>query len=309
MLADKLAEVIADSPSTVVPVSGLWRKFLRLAWSPLPITEVGIAGHQDVIGTLLLTAAILLMTHNRARACALTLAAAALTKGFPILLLPMFMRKFGSRFAIFAGLCLLYLNLPLWVYLPEFLHGMKQYLGYVHVNSGAFNSLNTLLAYVTAAHFDITNRLCDLAILLAVFWSVRTPVWDSKELIRRSIVVLATCLLSVPTLFPWYILWLLPLAVIVHRRPPASFILLSGTVSLIYTYYLYKTPIWWVPLVEYVPFYLVLLWELHTGYWRPAIRAGSAAKDVLNGAAAIATSGSQINLNDGLSVVPQVETA
>lgn len=239
------------------------------AWCPLPITEVGIAGHQDVAGVLLMLLALALMTHERWRKCAVFLVASALTKGFPLLLLPLFTRRFGWRFAVIAGIAMVYIGLPLWVYLPDFLHGMQQYLGTVHVNSGLFNALNVLLGLVMRHyHYIITSRVSDLAILAAVIWSAWTMPESNQEMIRRVIMVLAACLLVVPTFFPWYLLWILPLVVIYKPQPSAAFIALSGTVVLLYTYYIAKMPYWWTPIAEYAPFYALLLWEWRKGYWR-----------------------------------------
>jgi hypothetical protein len=239
------------------------------AWCPLPITEVGVAGHQDVAGVLLLLGAFALMTHERWRKCAVLLVASALTKGFPFLLLPLFVRRFGWRFAVIAGIAMVYLGLPLWVYLSDFLHGMQQYLGTVHVNSGLFNAVNVLLSLAMRKyHYILASRLSDLAILAAVVWSVGTRPQSDQEMIRRAIVVLATCILVVPTLFPWYLFWILPLVVIYKPSPSAAFIALSGTVVLLYSYYSARMPYWWTPIVEYAPFYALLWWEWRKGYWR-----------------------------------------
>ena len=131
----------------------LWRLLLALgrppsllvwyAWSPLPITEISLAGHQDVVGVFFLLLAFLLARRPRTEwGAALALVAAALTKGFALLLLPLFCRTFGRRFTLIAACALVYLGLPLWLRLPQFLHGMNQYLNYVNVNSGLFHWLN-----------------------------------------------------------------------------------------------------------------------------------------------------------------------
>ena len=83
---------------------------------------------------------------------------------------------------------------------------------------------------------------------------------------RRSFIVLAVTLLVVPTLFPWYLLWLLPLAAVVGRRPSWAFILLTGLVVFLYTFYISIQAYWWTPLAEYVPFYVALAVEYRQ--WR-----------------------------------------
>ncbi len=46
------------------------------------------------------------------------------------------------------------------------------------------------------------------------------------------------------------------------KRPLYSFVLLSGLSVLLYTFYISMMPYWWMPIAEYVPFYLLLAWEI-----------------------------------------------
>ena len=234
------------------------------AWCPLPITEVALAGHQDIVGVFFLLLAFLLAMRSDRPAgwAALALVAAALTKGFALLLLPLFARVHGRPFVIWAALALLYLGMPLWVYLPNFLHGMNQYLENVHANSGLFGWMDAAIDLVTPRWgYWITAKLSDAAILYAVWWSVRRPVTSYPDLLQKSFVVIATTLLVIPTLFPWYLLWTMAFVPLIGRRPLYSFVLLSGLSALLYTYYFRLVPYWWAPLVEYLPFYALLYWE------------------------------------------------
>ena len=235
------------------------------AWCPLPITEVAMAGHQDIVGVFfLLLAFILVMRSERLVGwAALALVAAALTKGFALLLLPLFARVHGRPFVLWSVLALIYLGMPLWVCLPQFLHGMHQYLETVHVNSGLFNWLNAALTLITRHwHYFLTEKLSDAAIIGVVVWSVWRPVDSHLDLLRRSFVVLAVTLLVIPTLFPWYLLWTLAFVPLLGGRPLYSFVLLSGLSALLYTFYISMMPYRWTPIAEYVPFYLLLAWEV-----------------------------------------------
>ena len=236
------------------------------AWCPLPITEVAMAGHQDIVGVFFLLLALLLaMRKGRAVVwIALALVAAALTKGFALLLLPLFARVHGRAFVLWAVCGLVYFGMPMWVYLPQFLHGMNQYLETVHVNSGAFNWVNMTLSLLTRRwHYVITEKLSDIAILAVMGWSVRRPVVSYEDFLRRAFAILAVTLLVIPTLFPWYLLWTLAFVPLLGKRPLYSFVLLSGLSALLYTYYISMMPYWWTPIAEYLPFYLLLAWEIY----------------------------------------------
>jgi len=235
------------------------------AWCPLPITEVSLAGHQDIVGVFFLLAAFALaMRGGKTLAwTALLLAASVMTKGFSLLLIPLFARVHGRAFLVWAACGLLYLGMPLWVYLPEFLHGMHQYLENVHVNSGLFGWVNLGLSYVTKHwHYPITEKLSDAALLGVTYWSIRRPIDSYAELLHRALWVLGVTLLVIPTLFPWYLLWTLVFVPLVDDRPRFAFVLLSGTSVLLYVYYFSFQAYWWVSAAEYGPFYLLLAWEL-----------------------------------------------
>lgn len=251
------------------------------AWCPLPITEVAMAGHQDIVGVFFLLLAFTLVMRSQRSVgwVALALIAAALTKGFALLLLPLFARVHGRAFVWWAAGALIYLGMPLWVYLPQFLHGMHQYLENVHVNSGVFGWVNLALKPITSHwHYAITEKLSDAAILGIVVWSVWRPVDSYPDLLRRAFVVLAVTLLVIPTLFPWYLLWTLALVPLLGRRPFYSFVLLSGLSVLLYTYYISLKPYWWMPLAEYLPFYGLLAWEIYRGKRSGAVLAGRRAR-------------------------------
>lgn len=241
---------------------------LWYAWCPLPITEVALAGHQDIVGVFCLLLALdLLLRRQGVVGGAVALAAAVLTKGFALLLLPLFVRSYGGRFALAAGLTLLYLGLPMWVYLPMFLHGMTQYLDNVHANAGLFHWVDMALAHVSRrSHYSITEKISDLVIAGVALGVARTPAPTDDALVRRAFVVLAAALLVIPTLFPWYLIWPLALMPLLGRRPSYAFVLLTGLSVLLYTYYISIKAYWWTPLAEYGPFYAALAWELYA--WR-----------------------------------------
>ncbi len=254
------------------------------AWCPLPITEVSMAGHQDIVGVFfLLLAFTLAMRSERLTGwAALALVAAALTKGFALLLLPLFVQVHGRKFLFWAAAGLIYLGMPLWVFLPQFLHGMNQYLNNVHVNSGLFTWVNLALGLVSKHwSYPISEKLSDLAILGAVFWSVRRPVVSFPDLLRRAFVVFAITLLVIPTLFPWYLLWTLMFVPLLGEKPRYAFVLLSGLSVLLYTYYISMLPYWWTPVVEYLPFYFFLGWEIRDAKRREAASGKSESRPAL----------------------------
>ncbi len=238
------------------------------AWCPLPIMEVALAGHQDVVGVFFMLLAVLIVVRKRPLRSGLCMVVAAFTKGFAFLLLPLFVRRYGKPFAKWAVVAFFVIGLPMWLKLPQFLHGMAQYLSTVHVNSGLFYLVNKALRSVIPAYsYQITSRLSNIVLLYMLWWSVKAEIRSDQELLRRATILIAVCLLTVPTLFPWYVLWLLPLALIFRPKPAASFIALSGSVVLMYLYYYDYMILWWFRALEYVPFFALLWGEVRAGYW------------------------------------------
>ena len=131
-----------------------------------------------------------------------------------------------------------------------------------------FTLCDTLLGFVTPLHFSLTSKLSDAAMLLAMGWSAWTRPVSLEDVARRSLIVLAVCLLAVPTLFPWYVVWLLPLVAVYGDAPSASALCLAALVDLVYCYYIDRAVHWWVQLIEYIPVCLLLARECRTGYWR-----------------------------------------
>jgi hypothetical protein len=254
-------------------------KVVWYAWCPLPIIEISLSGHQDVTGVFFFLATFLLFAGPRFRLSSITLAASVLTKGFPLLLIPLFARKAGWRYGVLSIVSLIVLGVPQILELHAFLHGMQQYLMNVEVNGSIHALLDAILSRYVAKHLAMANLITDTIMIGFVLAMIRKPIGSLQELMRRSLIVVCSCLMVVPTLFPWYLVWLIPLAACVGKRPSAAVITLGGTVIMSYTFYFAHQTYWWSAWVEYIPFYVILLWEWRRGYWRSE-ESGASISDV-----------------------------
>jgi hypothetical protein len=95
-------------------------------------------------------------------------------------------------------------------------------------------------------------------LLFAVYKGFR-----EKDLLRCAFPVLGCALLLAPTLYPWYVCWIVPF--LCFRLSPA-WLYLTGTVVASYTVWA-TFPVTgdWSPgtgilILEYVPFYALLVW-------------------------------------------------
>ena len=87
---------------------------------------------------------------------------------------------------------------------------------------------------------------------------------EPKNLLKHFFILMTLVFLLSPIQNPWYLCWIVPFLCIFPSR---SWILLTGLVGLYYIdfYFDYQEiQSWtkWTPWFEYLPFYLLLIWDL-----------------------------------------------
>ena len=191
---------------------GAW--LLLYAWNPLLIKVVAGSGHVDVLaGTMLALTAWLLLIRAHLSA-AVALAAAALTKLAPLILLPFLAKRIGWRKSLLVPVTLVA------AYLPFFKSGFSTFSGLgTFARNWEFNSGFFLLGRSMAQVF--TNNPSFAARLVGVAAFAASAIWlwhtDDGQPASFALVashMLAAVILLSPTVMPWYWVWLLPLAVL-----------------------------------------------------------------------------------------------
>lgn len=195
---------------------------LIYAWCPLVVVEFAGSGHNDSLTVFGILLACWLLARNRAALSALPLAAAVLTKWFPALLLPVFLRRGGWRglgvFAATAALGFLpYLDAG-W----NLVAGVRSYAESWRNNASLFDLLRAASGSDTVAAAVVALILCGLALYLAA---------KRAEPLRAAYVLIAALLLLSPSVFPWYLTWLVPFLCF---YPSAGFLLWTATIFLSY---------------------------------------------------------------------------
>lgn len=273
-------------------------------WSPLLIVETAWSAHFDSVGLFLLAALILVASSrerggappagapltrtlfsgtpfsgalfSRALSSGALLAAATLVKFAPAAALPILVRRHGpAALVAFTAVCAaLYLPFaaigafggvgPLEpVGLAALTEGLRTYARHWSANEGAF-------AVIAAVVRDpVQARIAATSLVLAV---IAWVTWRRYCVERALLWVLGAGLLLSPTVHPWYVLWILPMAALRGSRP---FLLLGGLVFLGYWGFAsYEaTGVWPQPLWNraaiWVPVWLMLLWGCLRGLPRP----------------------------------------
>jgi hypothetical protein len=271
-------------------------RVLIYLWNPLVVIEFAHGAHIDSLMLCLMMAALWALIVARSRIfSAILLAAATLTKGLPVLLLPVMAGRWGWRhvlsYAALIGLVLALFSLgPGWG-LAGPLDGtglfgaLRIYGTYWNYNGGVYHWLEVALsgyptpgpvpievvglAPIRAAKLIVAGALG--LVLVAVWWRCRRCD-DDLALLRLAAAPLAAYLLLATTVHPWYVTLIIPFLPFLTPREgeearisrfllPALYF--SAAVGLSYTRYMDPATLREydaVRLVEYLPVYLMLVW-------------------------------------------------
>lgn len=234
------------------------------AWCPLTVFEIAGSGHVDGLIVFLLVAAVYLAVTEKRFLAGLAIGAAASTKLYPLALLPAVMRdKWDWRTAGGAAVGMAALYAP-YMWLggeiipivggasggPSFNPGLKSLL--ILINGSQSPGVDN--AYIIVAAVALTG--------LSIFvWTKRK---DANGMVRACFLITAAIIVLLPYTVPWYLVMVLPFAA---AELSGAFIWLSGTIMMSYLFYAmapWSLPVW-LPAVEFVPFFALLLFEFKAG--------------------------------------------
>lgn len=231
--------------------------FIVYAWNPLIIKEIAFSAHQDAMGIFFLIAAIYVYQQQKQYLTAINLALAVAVKAVALVFVPLMIFKLGFRSWV---VCILALGI---CYLPFLyfgnatdLMGLIRFADVWEFNSSLFGILHLSI--------DSTKIKLLTAVVMLLMSIILLPKATSR--IPRGDVLFAGLLLLSPVVNPWYVLWLMPFAVIYPSRWAWLF---SFTVSLSYITGLnlqdanltaYNHPLW-LRFVEYLPVLLIVYWD------------------------------------------------
>lgn len=228
--------------------SQLW---VALYWlNPLVLKELANSAHMEVVVVPLVLAALSLAVRGHNLTAVLVLALAAGAKLWPALLLGLVLRPlWGSPVRLILAAALFAGSLAAMA-LPVLLGGIGPSSGFVAyarewaTASAHFLALETIISALAvpsmitgASPGQLARWLCaSLAILIAarLSWA---PIAGVSDMLRRAYLVTSVIVLLSPAQFPWYLLWVLPLAVI---QPRSGWHIATATLPLYYTAFYFR---------------------------------------------------------------------
>lgn len=255
----KLASVLFDLAAVgmlvkLLELKGMERERVILyAWNPLVVVEFASSGHADAMAVFFVLLAYYLYLRDKPLPGGAALGLGVLSKLYPLLLVPFFLRGNPRFLPGFLGVLALF-------YLPfldagmRLLEGLEVFLRYAKFNPGAFYLLEFSLGFPVAKHLALVLVALGCLLLLR-----------GDGLVRRCYLILTLYLVFSPMVHPWYVSWGLSLALILNSYAWVAFSALVGLSYLLVV----RTPqgmVWvenpLVTLAQYLPFYGFILWEL-----------------------------------------------
>ncbi len=253
------------------------------AWNPLVTLETAGMGHVDALGVALTVATLVLLVSrgHRPLGAAATAAGSALSKLIPIVALPVWTR--ASRrpltFVAAAGALILVALLPVVISTDGVPPGIARFAVSWEFNGPLYEPLWRLsdrLAVtewvesildrikVASERHEFWNRLypfnypqlhAKLLLTVALGGSLLWA-WRIREPVRGTGAVFGLVLIFSATVYPWYVLWVLPVAALLRQR---AWLLLSFLLPLSYLPQVTRIELVpWVFAAIWVPFFVTL---------------------------------------------------
>ncbi|MEE8447595.1 MAG: glycosyltransferase 87 family protein [Gemmatimonadota bacterium] len=198
---------------------------LLYLWSPLVLLEVAWSGHVEPLGILPMLGALLIVSSGHRRRGGAALAGTLLGLGVSVKLAPAAAIPAAGRWRVAAGATAI--AVPALLYLPylsaggSLIGGLTAYAERWEFNAGLYAPLVALLG-PTGAKGLAAAAVAGIAAYAA---------WRRWSLGRALYWTIGGAIALSPTVHPWYVLWILPLAAL---RGGRAWLLLSGAVFLAY---------------------------------------------------------------------------
>jgi alpha-1,6-mannosyltransferase len=197
---------------------------LVYAWNPAVLIAFSLSGHNDSLAILtLLVAVFFLIIGGRGVLSIGFLALSALSKFFPVFLLPAFLRRFRwSHVAVFGGVVLL-------GYLPflgaggHLFRGLSDFTARWEGNDSLFRLFLAAGNSVRQAQF-----VAGILLILLIAYVLKSRM----DIFRAGLITLTGLLFLSSNAFPWYFTWIVPFLCF---SPSPALLLLTVTCVLGYS--------------------------------------------------------------------------
>ncbi len=206
------------------------RAVLLYLWHPLPIVEVAWNAHVELIAAIPLLWCAVLLVEKRRVLSGIALGGAIAAKLWPAGFGLVLLRRGGIVALAAAAATVAWLTVPFIGVDPETASaGLREYAGSWYFNDLVFRPLGEWLDLDPENRAALGARGLRIALLLG--WAAFALATSKRPPLVAALLLAGSFVLLSPTVHPWYLLFVLPLAVVLERW---GWWLLSGTVLLAY---------------------------------------------------------------------------
>ncbi len=239
------------------------RSLLLYSWSPLPIMYFGLDGHIDALAIPFLLLFLYQMGRHRYFAAAVSLGFAGLAKLYPLFLAPLLLWfSRGWKRLVWPLVPVVLLVVGGWFYWEPtggLVESFKVFSSEFEFNGSVFHLVYEFVKTNTMAHL-----VCSILFLM---W-LGTVFLLNRSLVEKTFLSFLGFIILAPVVQPWYLTWLAILLTL--RWSTATFVLLGLSNLSNIVAYQYRLMGTWddntlILLVEYLPFYCLLVWEVARG--------------------------------------------
>ncbi len=245
--------------------NGKIQSLVLMAWNPFFIFEFSHSGHSDSAMMFLTLLFVYWLSREKKTWAILSYAGAVLAKLHPALWFPLIVRRIGWK-PTFAGIAA-GIGLTLLYFTPNSLLGYIKSLG-LYFRLFEFNAsvhyLIRAFGRIALNQFwdkDIGPYLGAALVIITFMIIWKFPMRNSRDLLHAGFWIMTADLCLATTVHPWYLSWA---ALALPIFPYAFMTYWTGACFLSYVAYSYH-PVFeprWVLLLEYLPMYGLLGWEL-----------------------------------------------
>lgn len=222
--------------------------FASLYWLNPVVIQMGFnAAHMDIVLVPAMLGCVLLAINNQRHWAAVALAAATAIKLWPALLLPALLRFHPASMRQNLLMAVIFTGAAAFALSPQILGGLGEASGLEAFsqtwqrNVALFSLIQVLITEALeslglyALEPGGLARVAVGGLIIAIIAiSNRHPTTDSAVFIQRLALVPTALLLLGPAAYPWYLIWLAPLAALAPRAWPATILIIWGVTMPLY---------------------------------------------------------------------------
>lgn len=184
------------------------------AWNPLMIKVFAGSGHADSILMAALCATTFFMVHGWKSAAGAAFGFAILAKLSPIILLPFIARRVGWVRSLIIGAVVFAGYFPFLDAGQNLFAGLFKFAGEWQFNAGFFYLIQWIAGSFAADPSNLARQICAFVIVAIVLFLTWRDDLSEKAFVRSAAIAMGAVIILSPTVMPWYLSWVLPLAVL-----------------------------------------------------------------------------------------------